>query len=461
MLSAIDCGFGTHAKKCVRAASILLTLGTPLCDDSLQSIADELHNTELAWSIGLTERLDMRINTALRAVAVASAIALAATGCSADSGGDSDIIKIGASLPLTGEFSQGGLDTQHGYETWVEMTNEAGGLLGKQVEIVIKDDATQQETAVSNYNNLISQDKVNLVLGSQSSLLNIPASAIAEKNKMLFVCPSCGSPDMFSRGFEYIFFAQQAIATDQAKVFANWIANLPPEQRPKTAAYPSLDDPFAGPVVEGAEKMLTAAGIRTVYKDQYPATTKNFDSVVNAMRDAGAEIVVQGAQFEDGVNMIRSMNRANYQPAILYQSSSPTYGQQYLDAVGPDNAEGVFFSSSYSPLSDTTQNAEFVKRFKEKFGQSPPEDAADGFAAGQVLAAAVNAVGSIDDQGALADWLHNNSVDTLLGPLSWNEDGSPKGDFLVGQWQAGVSQIVLPTDVATSDKIMRWRGGDI
>lgn len=403
----------------------------------------------------------MRINTALRAVAAAAAIALAATGCSADSGGDSDVIKIGASLPLTGEFSQGGLDTQHGYETWVEMTNEAGGLLGKKVEIVIKDDATQQETAVSNYNNLIAQDKVNLVLGSQSSLLNIPASAIAEKNKMLFVCPSCGSPDMFNRGFKYIFFSQQAVATDQAKVFANWIANLPPEQRPKTAAYPSLDDPFAGPVVEGAEKILSAAGIRTVYKDQYPATTKNFDSVVNAMRDAGAEIVVQGAQFEDGVNMIRSMNRANYQPSILYQSSSPTYGQQYLDAVGPDNAEGVFFSSSYSPLSDTPQNADFVKRFQEKFGQSPPEDAADGFAAGQVLAAAVTAVGSIDDQTKLADWLHNNPVDTLLGTLSWNADGSPKGDFLVGQWQAGVSQIVLPTDVATSDKIMRWRGGDI
>ena len=299
----------------------------------------------------------MRITTALRGAAAAAAIALAATGCSADGGGDSDTIRVGASLPLTGEFSQGGLDTQRGYETWVEMTNEAGGLMGKQVEIVVKDDATQQETAVSNYNNLISQDGVDLLLGSQSSLLNIPASAIAEKNKMLFVCPSCGSPDMFNRGFKYIFFSQQAIATDQAKVFAEWIANLPPDQRPRTAAYPALDDPFAGPVVEGAEKILSAAGIQTVYKDQYPATTKNFDSVVNAIRDAGAEIVLQGAQFEDGVNMIRSMNRANYQPAFLYQSSSPTYGQQYLDAVGPDNAEGVFFSSSYSTLADTTQNA--------------------------------------------------------------------------------------------------------
>ncbi len=118
------------------------------------------------------------------------------------------------------------------------MTNEAGGLLGKQVEIIVRDDATTQDTAVSNYNNLISKDKVNLVLGSQSSLLNIPASAVAEKNKMLFVCPSCGSPDMYNRGFEYIFFSQQAVATDQAKVFAEWIAKLPPEQRPEDRRLP-------------------------------------------------------------------------------------------------------------------------------------------------------------------------------------------------------------------------------
>lgn len=402
----------------------------------------------------------MRMRRTLCAV-VGVLVAAAGVGCTADGADQADTVRIGVSLPLTGEFSQGGLDTRRGYETWAELTNEAGGLLGKKVEIIVKDDATQQETAVSNYNNLISQDKVDLLLGSQSSLLNLPASAIAEKNRMLFVCPSCASPDMFNRGFKYIFFSQQAMANDQAKVFAEWIAALPPEQRPKTAAYASLDDPFAGPVVEGAEKILSAAGIRTVYKDEYPANTKNFDSVVNAMRDAGAEIVVQGSVFEDGVNMIRSMNRANYQPAILYQSSSPTYGRQYLDAVGQENAEGVFASASYSPLADTAQNKEFVELFEQKFGHTPPEDAGDGFAAGQVLKAAVEAVGSIDDQAALADWLRNNSVETVLGTLSWNADGSPKGDFLVGQWQAGNFEVVLPTAIATTDRIVRWRGGSL
>lgn len=403
-----------------------------------------------------------------RAIATFAGVVLAATAlaaCAPDApapgstdGGDEGPIKFGASLPLTGEFSQGGLDTRQGYEVWVELQNEAGGLLGRDVEIIVKDDATNQNTVVTNYNTLIDQDGVDLLLGSQSSLLNIPASAVAERAEMVFVCPSCGSPDMFNRGFEFIFFSQQAVATDQAKVFAEWVASLPEDQRPQTAAYPALDDPFAGPVVNGAEAILSAAGIETVYKDVYPATTKNFDSIVNSIKEADADIIVQGAQFEDGVNFVRSLLRAGYNPDILYQSSSPTYGQQYVDGVGAENAQGVFFSSSYHIDAETPGNPEFVAKYEEMFGGEPPEDAADGFAAATVLAAAVEAVGSLDDQRAIADWIRSNEVPTVLGTLSWNEDGSPKGDFLVGQWQDGVSQVVLPGEAATSTEILRWKG---
>ena len=69
--------------------------------------------------------------------------------------------------------------------------------------------------------------------------------------------------------------------------------------------------------------------------------------------------------------------------------------------------------------------------------------------------------------GWMAEFLSNiprykaNTVETVLGPLSWNTDGSPKGEFLVGQWQGGVSQVVLPTEVATSDKVLHWQGGVI
>src|SRR3989337_3502351 len=92
------------------------------------------------------------------------------------------------------------------------MVNEDGGLLGRDVQMVIKDDASNQNTIVADYNALISQDKVDLLLGTFSSLLNLPASAVAERNAMLYVEPAGGAPELFDRGFKYLFFAQQATA---------------------------------------------------------------------------------------------------------------------------------------------------------------------------------------------------------------------------------------------------------
>src|SRR4051812_22970476 len=88
-------------------------------------------------------------------------------------------IKIGISLPITGNFSEPGTAAQKGYQIWADMTNKSGGLLGRKVELVIKDDQSDQNTIVNDYNGLINNDKVDLLLGTFSSLLNLPASAVA------------------------------------------------------------------------------------------------------------------------------------------------------------------------------------------------------------------------------------------------------------------------------------------
>ena len=400
----------------------------------------------------------------LQAVSVTGFLALGLAACGGgDSGSGSDSkepITIGASLPLTGEFSQPGTAAQQGYQLWADMVNKNGGLLGRDVKLVIKDDASNQNTVVSDYNALISQDKVDLLLGTFSSLLNLPASAVAERNQMVYVEPAGGSPEMFSRGFKYLFFAQQATADKQGKVFAEWLTKLPEDQRPKTAAYPVLDDPFAAPTANGIKKILEAAGIKTVYEQTYAIDTKNFDTIVNGMKGANPDIVVNGAQSEDGIGMLRAMLKANFHPKWLYQTNAPTLGQQYADAVGVENTEGVVFGISHAPEADTPGNKEFVQAYDDKFGGSPPEDAADAYAAGEVLQAAVEAVGSVDDQEKLANWIRDNKVDTILGTLDWNDDGSPNGEFLVGQWQDGKVQFILPDSVATTDHIvMGWKPG--
>ena len=136
-------------------------------------------------------------------------------------------------------------------------------------------------------------------------------------------------------------------------------------------------------------------------------------------------------------------------------------GDQYAKAIGKENTEGVFYAVSHSIDAKTPGNKEFVAKYKEMFGGTEvPEDAADAYATAQVMQAAVEGVGSIDDQLKLADWLRGHTVDTILGPLSWNENGSPKGQFLVGQWQNGTPEIVLPKEAATSDQIVAgWKPG--
>ena len=118
-------------------------------------------------------------------------------------------------------------------------------------------------------------------------------------------------------------------------------------------------------------------------------------------------------------------------------------------------------SPSAPPQADTPGNAEFVARVQREVRGLPPEDAADAYAAAQVHAGRGEAVGSIDDQAKLADWLRANKVDTILGPLRWDEDRRPKGDFLTGQWQNGKAEFVLPQDVATTDQDeMGWQPGE-
>ena len=397
------------------------------------------------------------------ALAVLVLAAAVAAGCGGDNGGGGGgTIKVGASLPLTGEFSEPGKAARQGYQVWQAITNDKGGLIdGRKVKMVIKDDASNQNTIVSDYNALISRDKVNLLLGSFSSLLNLPASAVAERNKMLYVEPAGGAPELFDRGFKYLFFAQQATADHQGDQFAKYIVGLPPNQRPKTAAYPTLDDPFAQPTSHGIEDILKPAGIKTVYRKTYTIDNANYDSIANAVKGSGADLVVNGATFEDGVSIVRALRKSGYTPKFFYQTTAPSLGDQYAKGIGTGITEGVFYAVSHSKKADTNGNSEFVKKYQEMFGgKEVPEDAADAYATAQVLAAAVKGVGGIDDQAKLADWLRGHTVETVLGPLKWDDKGRPQGKFLVGQWQSGVPEIVLPKGEATSDKIIPgWRPG--
>lgn len=385
---------------------------------------------------------------------------LVTAACGAPSTGSSSTgpIRIGASLPLTGPVADVSKPGHQGYQAWQKKVNDAGGLLNRQVEFVILDDGFDQNTVVANYNKLISQEKVDLLVGTFSSFLNLPASAIAERNGMVYVEPSGGAAEIFERGLKKLFFAQTGTTKDVPDRFVEYIASLPQADRPATAAYPTQNDPSADVAIEIFKQKFEALGIRTVYSENYPPDTTNFDTIASTIAQAKPDLLVHGALETDGVAMIRSLQKVGFSPKFLFQTKAPSSPLTFPSGIGEANTEGIFTTAAWHPDAKNPGNVDFVSAYRTQFGEDPTEDAASSYTAAQVLQAAVEAVGKID-QNAIADWLHANAVPTISGPLAWDERGVPKASMLLVQWQKGQLEVVAPADAVTSTQIVRPKPG--
>ena len=132
-------------------------------------------------------------------------------------------LKIGVSLSLTGDFSDSGLAAQRGYTLWQQEVNKRGGILGRTVSFKIVNDASSPDQVVTNYTNLITKDKVDIVMGPFSSLLTVPASRVAKRYGYSFIEPAGGGPKVFAEKNPNLFFVQPAATTKGGDVFADYI----------------------------------------------------------------------------------------------------------------------------------------------------------------------------------------------------------------------------------------------
>jgi branched-chain amino acid transport system substrate-binding protein len=368
---------------------------------------------------------------------------------SGTSGVAKDLV-IGVSLSLTGDFADPGKAVQRGYQVWADQVNAKGGVLGRKVVLKIVDDLSSPTQVVTNYQNLITKDQVDLVFGPFSSLLTIPASQVANRYKYAFIESAGGGPKVFAQKLGNLFFVQPAPVVEQGNVFAAYILSLPPDQRPKTAAYPSLDDPFAKPIADSVRAKFEAAGIKTVYEGTYPAETPDLTPTMAKVVASKPDVIVSGTQSEDAYQQVKALVQLHYNPKWLYMSNGANSPTEFPDKVGAGNTAGVFSSGDWFPDSTAPGSAAFVKAYIAKFGGKPSDidnSSAEAYAAGQVLEAVAAKTGKIDNQTIITT-LHSGSWDTLLGTLSWGPDGAPSGSYLLVQWIGGKLVPVFPANVA-------------
>ncbi|HUZ35320.1 MAG TPA: ABC transporter substrate-binding protein [Streptosporangiaceae bacterium] len=390
-----------------------------------------------------------------------------ATGSAANAGPSGPPITVGMSLSLTGGFSADGQACLKGYELWRDDVNSHGGLLGRPVKLVYLNDNSDPATTTKAYTTL-AQEHVDLLLGPFSSLLTVPAGIVANKFHYAFVEGSGGAPKVFQQKLPDLF-GVSAPVQQQMLPFARWAAALPagnaPGDRPKTAAYAMVDDPFADPPVLAAKAILQKAGVATVY-DNYPGPGNTGAKLYEPNANTGAvptSVLISAADKIASLNpqavligsvdvptlaaFINEFRRRHYSPQILIAASGPDQGQIFLNAIGTPNANGIMVPDGwYGGYPDALSHV-MVQEYIATYGGTASDinaDVAEAYSAGQVMADAVTSVGL--NQQKIINYLHNPNItlDTVQGPASWDkyvpgkQSGvNTKAVSFIFQWKPG------------------------
>jgi branched-chain amino acid transport system substrate-binding protein len=363
-------------------------------------------------------------------------------------------ITIGTSLSLSGDFSADGQAFERGYKLWVADQNKAGGLLGHPIKLDVLSDSSSPAQVVSNYQKLIGSNKDQLVFGPFSSLLTVPSARIAARYGYAFVEGSGGAPSVFGAGLHNVFDVSVPVK-DNLVTFAQWVASLPAAKRPKTAAYVTVNDPFTQPQLPLAQKMLEAAGVKTVLNKVFPEEVTDYTAIAGQVASSKPDVVVLGAVDVPTVSAFTHVFiQQHYQPKAFIATAGPDQGAQFIKAVGTGNEDGIFVPNGWYGGFKKADSEQMVKEYIAQYGGNASgvnADVAEAYSVGQVLAQAVQATHGFDQQKITSYLKSGATLNSVQGPVKFDALGENTAQkTLTFQWQNGTLVQSIPTSTAGS-----------
>jgi branched-chain amino acid transport system substrate-binding protein len=304
---------------------------------------------------------------------------------------------------------------------------------------------------------------VDLAFGPFSSLLTTPSASVAARYGYALVEGAGGAPSVFAspaNASAHNIFDVSLPIEDELIPFVNWIASLPPSQRPKTAAYPMADDPFADPPVQLAQQKLQALGVKTVYSKIFPAENASYKPAADQVAGTGAQAVLLGSTDVPTVAaFMQAFQQQHYNPKMFICAAGPDQGASFTSAVGKGNATGMMVPNGWYPSFANPDSQKMVQAYVAKYGGSPSDinaDVAEGYAVGEVMAQAVNATKGTDN-AKIISYLHSGvTLSSVQGPVKFDSLGrNSAAAAFVFQWQKDTTyQQVLPAGTAGSVPII-------
>jgi branched-chain amino acid transport system substrate-binding protein len=351
-------------------------------------------------------------------------------------------IRIGASLSLTGAYAKPGLYGREGYALCQKQINEGVGVLGRPVEFVIYDDRSDPQTGVRLYEKLITEDRVELVMGPYSSAITEAVANVTEKYRKLMLAPLGSAGSIWEKGRRYVI-----MLVSPAEAYLEGLIELAARNGLKSIALIYEDTLFPKTSVRGAVALARKRGLEVVLQEAYPKAQTDFAALLTKIKAARPDVLAAATYFDDVVAITRQMKELD----VNVRMFGTTVGgdlPEFYKALGR-TAEYVYGASQWEPGLAYPGAREFAGSYEAEFGRPPSYHAAAAYAACVLMAEAIGKTGSLDAE-RLREHLLKLNTTTVFGAFDVDERGYQLGHRMVTiQWQEGRQIIVWPDEVAS------------
>lgn len=365
-------------------------------------------------------------------IALASLLAVA-LGCTkksetegvANSAASGDVIKIGQYGSMTGGEATFGQSTDKGVRLAFDAKNAAGGIKGKKLVLVTEDDQGKPEEAAAVVKKLITQDKVVAIIGEVASTRSLFAAPIAQENKVPMVTPSSTNPKVTQVG-DYIFRVC-FIDPFQGPVMAKFVNDNLKIKR--VAVFKDLKSDYSLGLAEFFTKKFKELGGEIVSEQTFQTGDSDFKGQLTRIRSSNPEAIYIPAYYTE-VGLIARQARQLGLKAILLGGDG--WDSPKLFEIGQTAVEGSYFSNHYASESTVPATQEFIKKYKEKFNETPDGLAAAGYDAAQILIAAIERTSEPTPKNIRDELAKTKDFAGATGKISINaERNADKDAFIV------------------------------
>ena len=382
------------------------------------------------------------------AAAAAGAGALLGVNALAQTAGP---IRIGSTLALTGPLSATALTHKLVGEIYVEQLNARGGLLGRKVEWIVKDDQSKPDVARTLYEQLVTVDKVDLFMGPYATGAILSAMGVAQRYNKVLVHHTFGIPSLAKYDAH---FPTWSLGPDPANTFPNTVLNAlaASAKPPKTIAVVTSKFPSVHFMSLGAREVAKKRGLKEVLFLEWEFGNRDYGPIAARVKEANPDLLWVGAIGLEGNQLLEALKKIDYAPNwhfYMYPAPGPM-----ANAPEARNALSGTIFEQHPPFTSNPAAGEFVKIYNARATKAGlpytlvEVQAAASYSAWQVLDAAVTATKSLDDK-VLAKWLRTHQVDTIQGRLRFDGPNNYGDDLMrVKQVQNGRWVTVWPKELA-------------